>query len=425
MAAKRRYPCPEGLCDKTFPESGSAKRHHKIIHLEERPFACDECPKTYQSKQNLERHQLTHGSEEDRPYACDLCEQTCTTEQNLIHHKNGVHLNIRAYVCNYEGCTESYKQAAHLTQHIRKHLDLKPFVCSVCGYAARQSAHLMTHMLRHTGELPHVCEQCPENVERRAFTTPQQLQIHIRRYHTGQRPYVCPQPECQKEGYASLGAMLRHERTHCPVYNHICPEDMCDKAYPHASSLSAHIKSHHTAEGQQRKKRKETVIFDLLKKHNVSFNAQHTVDFKCLGGSRETARGLIDFIVEVRDTDGKLTGIVFLEVDEDQHKTYPINCDTRRMADVYESLTVEGNTLPILFVRYNPDAFKVEGETVKVPSKMRQARLIETLKNWQFKQPFAVLYMYYDTTPEGVPAIFDDEAYSEAFTETFIGSIVD
>ncbi len=426
MSTKRRYPCPEGLCEKTFAESGPAKRHHRSIHLQIKSFVCQECSTAHQSKQNLERHQLTHRPKEDRPYACDQCDLTCTTEQNLTIHKNGVHLNLREYTCQFDECGNTYKQAAHLTQHIRKHLDLKPFVCSVCGYAARQTAHLAIHMLRHTGELPHICDKCPEHVERKAFTTPQQLVIHDRQYHTGERPFACPVPGCQHPPYASSGALAQHVQSHTPVFKYVCPEPLCDNlAYRHAQSLAFHMQSHHTEEGQQRKKKKETIIFDLLKHHDISFNGQHTVDFRCVGGPRETVRGFIDFMVEVRDADGKLTGIIFLEVDEDQHKSYAINCDTRRMADVYESLIVEGNSFPILFIRYNPDVFKVNSEKTKVLSKDRQARLINLLKNWDFTQPFAILYMYYDTNEDGCPKIFDDAAYNEAFKEAFIGCIID
>ena len=63
----------------------------------------------------------------------------------------------------------------------------------------------------------------------------------------------------------------------------------------------------------------------------------------------------------IKDNDGK-SGVIFLEVDEHQHKTHLISCELRRMMDVHQSLVMEGNTLPIAFLRYNPNSHKVDGE---------------------------------------------------------------
>lgn len=238
-----------------------------------------------------------------------------------------------------------------------------------------------------------------------------------------ERPYTCSEDNCDRS-YAQSGALLAHIRAHFPVYDHICPFENCGYAYPVATSLTSHVQSHHTPEGIQRKKRQEVKILDLLQANDIPFKAQHTIDFKCLGGMRDGSRCYVDFLVEVRDTSDMLVGFIFLEVDEYQHKTYAIDCDTRRMADVYESLIVEGNTFPIAFIRYNPDAFKVNGNTKTVPAPVRKARLLDLLKTWTFQQPFSILYMYYDTDDEN-PLIFDDPAYNEAFKAAFVGSIVD
>jgi hypothetical protein len=60
------------------------------------------------------------------------------------------------------------------------------------------------------------------------------------------------------------------------------------------------------------------------------------------------------------------TRVIFLEVDEDQHKFGAdggtIRCDMKRMSNVIEALAMDGNTLPICFVRYNPNAFRINGK---------------------------------------------------------------
>lgn len=218
--------------------------------------------------------------------------------------------------------------------------------------------------------------------------------------------------------------MKAHMFSHNPEPRFRCQEEGCDAAYPFPQSLQSHIESHHTEAGQQRKKKKEAKIKKLLDDHNIPYKAQHHIDFRCVGPNGEGSRCFIDFLIEVRDSEGKVSGFIFLEVDEQQHDAYAVACEVRRMADVYESLTVGGNTFPVAFVRYNPDRFEVEEVLVKVPTKTRQARLLNVLKTWTFKQPFSVLYMFYDTIDE-LPAVFTDPSYNEAFKDACIGCIIE
>ena len=52
-------------------------------------------------------------------------------------------------------------------------------------------------------------------------------------------------------------------------------------------------------------------------------------------------------------------------------------------------------------LRYNPDAFKVNGVTRTVPKKERQAKLLETLSTLEEPRGFRRLFMYYDREADG------------------------
>jgi len=196
---------------------------------------------------------------------------------------------------------------------------------------------------------------------------------------------------------------------------HLCPEPNCEAAFSTNYHLKQHVYNWHSTEGQVRRKNDENRIRKVLEDAGFDFKAQHHIDFKCIGADREGDRCYIDFLVNVRDAEGKIIGIVFLEVDEDQHSWYEVSCELRRMTDTQRSLVLEGNTLPIMFIRYNPHGYKVDGVVRKnMWKKHREERLVEFIRTLTFTQPFGVTYMYYDTV-EGKPAIFSDPAFEEAF----------
>ncbi|KAI9008077.1 hypothetical protein BC832DRAFT_405882 [Gaertneriomyces semiglobifer] len=112
----------------------------------------------------------------------------------------------------------------------------------------------------------------------------------------------------------------------------------------------------HPTAWQVRRVHQQARIEDVLKENGLTFKTEHMVDFRCAG--TDGSRAYIDFLVEVNDEEGKLAGFVLLEVEEHQHSSYSVSCEVRRMADVHHTLVLEGNTINIAFIRYNPHAFQ-------------------------------------------------------------------
>lgn len=88
-----------------------------------------------------------------------------------------------------------------------------------------------------------------------------------------------------------------------------------------------------------------------------------------------------------------------LEVDEEHHVSYGIYCDVAHMSKVYEALMLDGNTLPVQFIRYNPDRFLTNKKAPKLPKNHREARLLEVLDSIKTDEwdGMRIQYMYYDT----------------------------
>jgi hypothetical protein len=339
---------------------------------------------------------VTHSDVKE--FKCDKCGYECNKKGNLDSHERQVHENHRPYVCGIDGCKEAFKTKPALEKHRqRKHSDERPFKCGICGGS---------------------------------FKTNADLDSHRRQVHENDRRYACSfcnKPFCTKQN------LCAHERTHTNEKPFVCPHKGCGERFKLPHHLKYHINSWHTPEGQQRKKKQEERVARALTAAKIPFKREHHIDFTCLDDvGRDFAR--IDFVLTLR------TAVVFLEVDEGQHKSGmgAAGCDTPRMMAISRALALEGNTLPIIQVRYNPDAFRVDGKQVKLTKTKRETRLIELLTSEDsvlraqetLDRPLSVLYMYFDarTDEDGNVqpiVVTDDAGFNDLLNECVLPTIVD
>ena len=96
-----------------------------------------------------------------------------------------------------------------------------------------------------------------------------------------------------------------------------------------------------------------------------------------------------------------ITHKVILEVDEDQHKDRPCECEQTRMANLTNSIG-----MPCVWIRFNPDAYKGQG---KVTDAIRKDILIRTLKEYLQTPPQSpsdfcrVIHLFFDGFQIGRP----------------------
>jgi hypothetical protein len=91
-----------------------------------------------------------------------------------------------------------------------------------------------------------------------------------------------------------------------------------------------------------------------------------------------------------------------------------VKADLKRMVDVLTALNQMSNARPTLFIMFNPDRYRVDGQ-VKMASHPctwgpRVAQLVEVIQTHEMDDTLEILYMYYDMEG-GVPLILSEPDY--------------
>ena len=142
---------------------------------------------------------------------------------------------------------------------------------------------------------------------------------------------------------------------------------------------------------KKRQKLKESLVYNYLQENIKDIQPSlfdKTVPNDC------DIRNRPDIVYEVK------THVVVVEIDEGQHKGYCPEGEVNRMKNIY---TAYGGEMQVVFVRYNPDNFRVGGNLVKIPIQKR----LDIMCRWVRKaiddipeSPISIVYLYYDNYNE-------------------------
>lgn len=197
--------CP--ICKKTFIQWNSVRQHIEVVHEGKRRFTCELCGLQFTSKVCLETHYVTHQySDDPEPFKCELCPgRSFRMRRHIRDHMLNEHLKLprRRYIC--DECGNSYPRPSKLKDHMRKHLELRPFKCSYCSKSFYQNGAKTAHEKIHTDVRPYPCEVCGQRFRQR-----QGMTSHMR-LHTGEKPYEC---EVCHQRFSDRGCYRSHLTKH-------------------------------------------------------------------------------------------------------------------------------------------------------------------------------------------------------------------
>ena len=348
---------------------------------------------------------------QDDKFKCPKCEYKAKQKGNLTTHLANKHgIDVQWHHCQQPGCEYKAKEKGKLTRHLaNKHgIDVQWHHCQQpgCEYKAKQNNDLTRHL---------------------AFVH----DINVQWHH-------CQQPGCEYKAKRKADLTTHLAFVHdIGVQWHECPETGCDHKFKSNSDLTRHLqRAHYQAFCQRKKVQEERVRLALLADGWLEWSSgdtlppagylkrEHYIDFKCAQASVDKSSCRIDFVLCV-----KPGCYVFLEVDEHQHRFgyagadgAGISCDSKRMANVQTSLTIEFATAgleppPIYWLRYNPHEWHVDGLVRKVPKADRERRLCAFLGQMEPWYGIAIGYAFYDyDVATGLDVLSADE-FPVALTE--------
>lgn len=172
--------CPD--CDKIFSRPTHLKRH-MTIHTDERAYACDLCDKKFRRSDHLKTHQNFHT--QNKPHTCQHCQTSFSRAEHLRRHILCRHReNPKTFSC--KDCNFVAETLKLLNVHRKIHADVSSFECKICNESFDSKPELTDHLKTHNDERPYLCSECGMRFIRNDY-----LVIHMRRRHTGERPYKC------------------------------------------------------------------------------------------------------------------------------------------------------------------------------------------------------------------------------------------
>jgi hypothetical protein len=142
---------------------------HKPSASRPRPFACDQCNRTYDQRSNLNRHQRnTHDKDETLPFICIVCSKAFRTTRAL-----GLHNRIHPEQCAALFSNENDGQNSYFACSVRK------YTCDICQNMFTTKSSLVRHQRVHTGVKPFKCGLCQKE-----FAMKINLKAHLRNIHS-------------------------------------------------------------------------------------------------------------------------------------------------------------------------------------------------------------------------------------------------
>uniref|UniRef100_A0A8D8Z329 Zinc finger protein 835 n=1 Tax=Cacopsylla melanoneura TaxID=428564 RepID=A0A8D8Z329_9HEMI len=172
-------------------------------------YQCCHCPTRMKSFTALRDHMHRHAQE--KPHVCSICQMEFPFARNLARHQNLEHRNVRIHDCNH--CGQKFFKKQDLEVHVRIHTGERKFMCDECGASFTQWTSLKYHKNTHSS-VRHKCPFC-ENT----YKHPHHMKKHMK-VHTGQvKHYMCHL--CARD-FTNPYVLKRHMVVHSNVRPFVC-----------------------------------------------------------------------------------------------------------------------------------------------------------------------------------------------------------
>lgn len=129
------------LCQASLKPFDCFVHHVKNEHKAKTPHQCTQCGEILVSAFRLKTH-IVRKHSDLRPYICDVCDKSFKEKYTLFQHIL-IHIGRKSYVCQVTGCGADFSYASGLRQHVSlHHNEEKRFECGECGKIFKLGNHL-------------------------------------------------------------------------------------------------------------------------------------------------------------------------------------------------------------------------------------------------------------------------------------------
>ena len=285
----KTYFCDYQDCNKAFTRPSLLTEHQATVHQGLKPFECNQCERAFARRSHLERHLLSHLSNEEKPYHCSVCGKGVITMQQLRRHEI---THTRSFECPYQDCNESFYKHPQLRSHILS-VHLEKLTCKQCGKKFQRPYRLENHIRKHHNPDVATPYNCSFSGCLLSFKTWTQLTQHVKNDHPKLQCNICKKFVVGEDG------LRMHMRIHddsLVVKNwkcHLCKTPL--RSFPKKLDLINHYKESHPDEKIPEELLAKQVNPVVIAANNEPLGTQY---FKRSDGSARKRRKLMDPIFE-------------------------------------------------------------------------------------------------------------------------------
>ena len=130
------------FCKYSTRWQGNLCRHKQRMH-ENRKFSCDQCGMDFKENYDLKQH-ITR-IHKNIKLICEVCSKEFNSRHTLYRHKIMKHSENAYFHCHM--CGQKFYEKRNYYGHINKHMNTKPYSCSVCKKGFTYKSSMERHML--------------------------------------------------------------------------------------------------------------------------------------------------------------------------------------------------------------------------------------------------------------------------------------